>query len=133
MGNLEFSSPDFDWDDYGRQIYVAIWRAWHRRLLFSTEEFNRWGLKNGMYLNHQNRVVFTIERNGQVTGVAVETPAGCMPLDQSGGGCPQRGGVAPATRCLPPGQRDRSGSLLDEGGIRGMRRGLQRLKNAGYF
>ncbi|ANM31968.1 hypothetical protein ABI59_23985 [Acidobacteria bacterium Mor1] len=133
VGNLEFSSPDFDWDDYGRQVYVAIWQAWHRRLLLSAEEFNRWGLKNGMFLDHQNRVVFTIERSGLVTGVAVETPAGCFPLDQSAVDALNEVVLPPLPAAFTRDSETVRARFLMGGNIRGMRRALQYLKNQGRF
>jgi len=83
-GNLTFESRDFDWTDYARQIYMALWRAWHNRLYQTTEDFEKWAHQNtSWYLKHWSQIRFVIERNGDVTGISIETPSGCLPLDQS--------------------------------------------------
>jgi len=84
VGNLVFESRDYDWSDYARQIYFAIWKAWHYRLYLTTDDFEKWAHESGeWYLRHQTRITFVIEGSGQVTGIQVETPSGCLPLDDS--------------------------------------------------
>lgn len=134
FGNLEFESRDYDWGDYGRAIYVAIWRAWHNRLLLDVGVFERWSAQNRQpTLDHSARIRFTIERSGQVTGVAIETPSGAFPLDDS---------AADALRevVLPPlpsdFRRDREtvrALFIAQGEIRTMRPHLEWLKARGYF
>ena len=83
-GQLRFESGDYDWGDYARQIYMALWRAWHNRLYLTTYDFERWAHENGMgLLNHQSAVRFVIQANGHVTGIYLEGPSGCSPLDAS--------------------------------------------------
>ncbi len=134
FGNLEFESRDYDWGDYARAIYVAIWRAWHNRLLHDVGVFERWSAQNRQpTLDHAARIRFTIERSGQVTGVAIETPSGAFPLDDS---------AADALRevVLPPlpadFRRDREtvrALFIAQGEIRTMRPHLEWLKTRGYF
>ena len=84
VGNLVFESRDYDWSDYGRQVYNAIWQAWHRRLWMTTDDFEKWAHRNGnWYLDHRTQVRFVILRNGQVTGILEEAESGCEPLDAS--------------------------------------------------
>ena len=67
-----------------RQIYFAIWRAWHYRLYLTTDDFEKWAHGTGTwFLRHQTRVRFVIERSGQVTGIRVEAPSDCIPLNDS--------------------------------------------------
>jgi TonB family protein len=84
FGNLEFEGRDYDWTSYATQIYFAILRAWYSRLYATATVFERWAYERGSWLlDHNNRIRFTIEKNGQVTGVTIETPSGCVPLDDS--------------------------------------------------
>jgi len=84
IGNLEFESRDYDWSSYARSIYWVIWRKWHMRLLASVSTFERWSIEHQRHLlDARSRIVFTIERSGHVSGVAVETASGCYPFDES--------------------------------------------------
>jgi outer membrane biosynthesis protein TonB len=84
MGLLEFESGDYDWSDYYRQIYFAILRAWYHRIYAGDAEFNKWAWQAGTWLvNDRTKIKFVIQRSGQVTGIEVEVPSGCSPLDIS--------------------------------------------------
>ncbi|HJQ97894.1 MAG TPA: energy transducer TonB [Candidatus Polarisedimenticolaceae bacterium] len=84
IGNLEFESRDYDWSSYARSIYWAIWRKWHMKMLASVGVFERWGVeRQRRIIDARSRIVFTIERSGRVSGVAVETPSGIYPFDDS--------------------------------------------------
>ena len=84
IGNLEFESRDYDWSSYARSIYWAIWRKWHMKMLDSVGIFERWGTERQRFvIDAKARVVFTIEKTGRVSGVAVETASGCYPFDDS--------------------------------------------------
>ena len=134
IGNLEFEGRDYDWESYGRQIHGIIWRAWHNRLLITSSVFERWAAENRNWmLDHRNGVRFTILKTGQVVDVAIETPSGCYPLDDS---------ATDALRevVLPPlpsdFQRDTEtvhARFVAEGEIRTMHAFLQQMKNAGFF
>ncbi len=134
VGNLEFEGRDYDWESYGRQIHGIIWRAWHNRLLTTSSVFERWAAENRNWmLDHRNGVRFTILKTGQVVDVAIETPSGCYPLDDS---------ATDALRevVLPPlptdFQRDTEtvhAQFVAEGEIRTMKAFLQQMKNAGFF
>ena len=57
VGNLTFESTDYDWSDYGRQIYMAIWRAWHNRLYATTDDFEKWAYRTDeWFIRHQSAV-----------------------------------------------------------------------------
>ena len=134
IGNLEFEGRDYDWENYGRQIHGIIWRAWHNRLLITASVFERWAAENRNWmLDHRNGVRFTILRTGQVVDIAIETPSGCYPLDDSA-----TDGLKEVV--LPPlpsdFQRDSEivhARFIAEGEIREMHSFLQQMKNAGYF
>ena len=134
VGNLEFEGRDYDWENYGRQIHGIIWRAWHNRLLITASVFERWASENRSWLlDHQNAVRFTILKTGQVVDVAIETPSGCYPLDDSATDALKEVVLPP----LPPDfQRDSEtvhARFIAEGEIRVMKSFLQQMKNAGYF
>ena len=83
-GVLEFSSRDYDWGDYARQIYERILKAWYRRIDQSTNEFERWGRDfDAIEIDDQVKVVFTIEASGDVSGISVVVPSRTEPLDLS--------------------------------------------------
>jgi TonB-like protein len=134
VGNLEFEGRDYDWENYGRQIHGIIWRAWHNRLLVTSSVFERWAAENRNWmLDHRNGVRFTILRTGQVVDVAIETPSGCYPLDDSATDALKEVVLPP----LPPDfQRDMEtvhARFIAEGEIRTMKAYLQQMKNAGFF
>ena len=134
FGNLEFESRDFDWSDYARQIYMAIWRAWHNRLYATADEFERWAYEGRSWvLDHQNRITFTIEGNGQVTGIAIETPSGCYPLDDSAVDALTEVILPPLPSDFPRSRETVHARFIADGDVRTMRRYLEYLKNAGYF
>jgi outer membrane biosynthesis protein TonB len=134
IGNLEFEGRDYDWENYGRQIHGIIWRAWHNRLLITASVFERWAAEHRTWLlDHRNGVRFTILRTGQVVDVAIETPSGCYPLDDSATDALREVVLPP----LPPDfQRDQEtvhARFIAEGEIRAMKPFLQQMKNAGFF
>ena len=134
VGNLEFESRDYDWGDYGRAIYIAIWRAWHNRLWISTGVFERWAAQNQAWLlDHNARVRFTITKSGQVVGVAIETASGCYPLDDSAADALREVVLPPLPDDFPRGQETVHARFVAQGDIRQMRRSLQFLKERGYF
>jgi outer membrane biosynthesis protein TonB len=134
VGNLEFEGRDYDWENYGRQIHGIIWRAWHNRLLITASVFERWAAENRRYdLDHRNGVRFTILRSGQVVDVAIETPSGCYPLDDSATDALKEVVLPPLPADF---KRDREvvhARFIADGEIRTMKAYLQQLKNAGYF
>lgn len=134
FGNLEFESKDFDWKDYARQIYVAIWRAWHNRLYLTTDAFEKWSFQNQLsLLDHQNRIRFRIERNGEVSGIALETPSGCVPLDDSALDALSEVVLPPLPSEFQRDQETIHARFLATGEIRNMRPSLQYLRDRGYF
>ena len=132
--NLMFESSDYDWSEYTRQIYMAIWRAWHNRLYQTTPAFDRWAFeRRSSLLEHQVLIQFTIQRTGEVSDIFVVTPAGCVPLDESGAD-------AMAEVILPrlpddfPRDRERvRARFIATGDVRNMKRTLSYMKQAGWF
>jgi hypothetical protein len=132
MGNLEFESGDFDWGDYHRQIYWVIWRAWHTRLYQTVDRFERWSHEMGRPdIDHRSRIVFTIQRNGQVTGVAIETRSGCIPLDDSAADALREVVLPPLPEAFPRSQETVHARFSAEGDLREMRRALDSLARNG--
>jgi hypothetical protein len=133
-GNLVFESRDYDWSDYARQIYMAIWRAWHNRLYQTTNEFEGWGQDNRRwYLENQAAIRFVIQRNGQVEGVMVETPSGCVPLDKSAADALVEVILPPLPDDFPRDQETVHALFIAVGEIRQMRPVLSQLKRMGLF
>jgi TonB family protein len=134
VGNLQFESRDYDWADYGRAIYVAIWRAWHNRLLITAGVFERWSTQNREpLLDHQSVVRFVIERSGEVTGVVVEAPSGCYPLDESAADALKSVILPPLPADFPRDRENVRAMFLASGEIRFLRSTLEILKTRGYF
>jgi TonB family protein len=134
VGNLQFESADYDWGDYGRAIYIAIWRAWHNRLWMTSGVFERWAAETQNWaLDHRNLVRFTITADGQVVNVAIETASGCYPLDDSAADALREVVLPPLPDDFPRGQETVRATFIAEGDIRQMRRSLQFLKDRGYF
>ncbi len=134
VGNLEFESRDYDWSDYGRQIYVAIWRAWHNRLWATTDEFEKWAHLSGVWrLDHATRVRFVIERNGQVTGIVREAGSRCEPLDLSALVALEEVILPPLPAGFPREREVVHARFLAEGPVRGMRPTLNEYKSMGLF
>lgn len=134
MGNLVFESQDYDWNDYGRQIYWAIWKAWHHRLWMTTDDFEKWAHHGGnWYLEHSTQVRFVIEGNGQVTGIVQEAPSGCGPLDASALDALSEVILPPLPGDFPRDREVVHARFLAKGHIRALRPTLSRLKRAGLF
>lgn len=134
FGNLQFESRDFDWTEYARQIYVAIWRAWHNRLFLTTDAFEKWGYQNrASFLDHQSGIRFTIERNGQVTGVEVEAASACAPLDDSAVRALEEVVLPPLPDAFPRERETIHARFIAQGDIRAMRPTLSYLRAHGFF
>ena len=134
IGNLEFEGRDYDWESYGRQIHGIIWRAWHNRLLTTSSVFERWAAENRNWmLDHRNGVRFTILKTGQVIDVAIETPSGCYPLDDSATDALREVVLPPLPTDFQRDSETVHARFVAEGEIRTMKAFLQQMKNAGYF
>lgn len=133
-GNLVFESSDFDFSEYARQIYMAIWRAWHNRLYFSTDEFDRWAYaRQSWLLDHQLQIRFTIHGNGQVDGIVIEDDSGCLPLDQSAVDALTEVILPPLPAEFPRDQETVHGRFIGQGDIRALKKSLSWLKSRGEF
>jgi hypothetical protein len=134
IGNLEFEGRDYDWESYGRQIHGIIWRAWHNRLLTTSSVFERWAAEHRNWmLDHRNGVRFTILKTGQVVDVAIETPSGCYPLDDSATDALREVVLPPLPSDFQRDSETVHARFVAEGEIRNMKAFLQQMKNAGYF
>jgi outer membrane biosynthesis protein TonB len=134
MGNLRFESTDFDWSDYGRQIYMAIWRAWHNRLYMTTNEFDKWAHQaRSWYLNHSAAVRFVIERSGQVSGIAIEAESGCLPLDRSAIDALEEVLLPPLPAAFPRDREVVHARFITRGDVRMMKQVLAQYKQLGLF
>jgi hypothetical protein len=134
LGNLTFESGDFDWEDYGRQIYWIIWRTWHNRLLARVDDFEKWAQQNQTYfLDHVNAVRFTIESNGEISSIVLETESGSIPFDLSAVEGLDEAVLPPLPDDFPRGSETVHAHFIGHGAIGQMRRGLQEYKNRGWF
>lgn len=134
IGQLVFESRDFDWSDYGRQVYIAIWRAWHYRLWASSNEFEKWGFESREWiLDHHVDVRFVIQRNGQVNGIEVEGASVCLPLDRSATDALAEVILPPLPATFPRDRETVHARFVIEGEIASMRPFLTRLKALGFF
>ena len=132
--NLMFESSDYDWSDYTRQIYMAIWRAWHNRLYQTTPAFDRWAFeRQSSLLEHQVLIQFTIQRTGEVTDIMIVTRSGCVPLDQSGADAMAEVILPRLPDDFPRDQERVRGRFLASGDVRNMKRTLSYMKEAGWF
>ena len=133
-GNLVFESSDFDFSDYARQIYMAIWRAWHNRLYFSADEFDRWAYaRKSWQLDHQLQIRFTIHENGQVDGIVIEHGSECLPLDQSAADALQEVILPPLPAEFPRDRETVHARFIGQGDIRALKSSLAWLKARGEF
>ena len=134
MGPLHFESIDYDWNDYGRQIYWAIWRAWHNRLYVTADDFEKWAHgADEWYLRHQAQVRFVIQGNGQVEQVVLESGSGCGPLDDSATDALREVILPPLPRDFPRDSEVVHATFFAKGWIRHMRPALRRMKSEGLF
>ncbi len=134
VGELVFESRDFDWRDYGKQVYIAIWRAWHNRLWATTNEFEKWSHRTGQwYLRHQVRVGFVIESSGAVSGIVIDDESGVEALDLSATDALAEVILPPLPKEFPRDREVVHGQFLAEGEVQSMRPTLKRFKQAGWF
>ncbi len=134
IGNLEFEGRDYDWESYGRQIHGIIWRAWHNRLWITSSVFEKWASEQRTwFLEHRSAVRFTILKSGQVVDVAIETPSGCYALDDSATDALREVVLPPLPEDFQRDSETVHARFIAEGGIRGMKEQLQRMKDAGFF
>ena len=134
MGNLEFESRDYDWSSYGKQVYLAIWRAWHNRLYVTTSNFERWAaVRQNWALEHASAVRFVITRKGDVEDIVIETESGCVPLDASAQDALDEVVLPPLPEDFPREQERVHARFMAQGDIRSMRRALEWYRSHGYF
>ena len=134
VGNLEFESRDYDWTDYYRQIYMAIRAAWYSRLYQTQERFEKFALdRQDWTLDHTAQIRFTILRSGQVVGVAVEGPSGCVPLDASAVDALREVVLPPLPQDFKKDRENVHARFIAIGDIRGMRQSLNEARARGYF
>jgi TonB family protein len=84
-------------------------------------------------LDHRNGVRFTILRTGQVVDVAIETPSGCYPLDDSATDALKEVVLPPLPADFQRDTETVHARFIAEGEIRTMKAYLQQMKNAGFF
>jgi outer membrane biosynthesis protein TonB len=133
-GILEFESRDYDFEDYSRQIYWAILYAWYKRLDATTPDFEKWAMENSSYfLEHQTRLRFVIESGGDVSGIQLELPAGCPPLDVSAQEAMAEVVLPPLPADFPRDREVVHVTFLIKGPVMSMRQMFQYYKSLGYF
>jgi len=134
IGNITFESGDYDWEDYYRQIYWTIWRAWHNRLLARVDDFEKWAQQDSVFmLDHINGVRFTIERSGQIVDIVIERESGSEPFDLSSVEGLDESLLPPLPDDFPRESENVHVFFLGQGPVGSMRRSLQELKRAGWI
>ncbi|MCP3978971.1 MAG: hypothetical protein GY716_06510 [bacterium] len=134
VGNLRFESSDYDWSDYARQIYMAIWRAWHNRLYESADDFEKWAYQtNEWMLDHSTSVRFVIEGSGEVTEISIELISGCPPLDASAADALDEVILPPLPPDFPRNREVVHARFVAVGELLALRPTVTRLKRLGYF
>ena len=134
IGNLTFESGDYDWEDYSRQIYFIIWRAWHNRLLARADDFEKWAQQDSVFmLDHMNGVRFTIEKNGQIVDIVLERASGSEPFDLSSIEGLDEALLPPLPDDFPRDMETVHVYFIGQGPIGSMRRTLLEFKRAGWF
>lgn len=132
--NLFFESRDYDWTDYSRAIYMAIWRAWHNRLWQTTNQFERWAYSERSWmLEHHVLIRWTIHRNGRISDIAIVTASGCIPLDDSAVNAMEEVVIQPLPSDFPRDRETVHGRFIAVGDIRDIKRTLDLYKRAGWF
>ncbi len=134
LGNMVFESGDYDWTEYQRQIYWIIWRAWHSRLLARVDDFEKWAQENETwFLDHINAVRFTIESNGGISSIVLETESGSVPLDLTAVEGLEESVLPPLPDDFPRDSEIVHAQFVGHGPIAGMRRSLRAYRTAGWF
>ena len=134
LGNMVFESGDYDWTEYQRQIYWIIWRTWHSRLFARVDDFEKWAQQNDTwYMEHFNGVRFTIESNGEISSIVLETESGSVPFDLSAVEGLDEAVLPPLPDDFPRDSETVHAQFIGQGPIAHMRRGLQRYRDAGVF
>ncbi|MEE8411479.1 MAG: TonB C-terminal domain-containing protein [Acidobacteriota bacterium] len=134
LGNMVFESGDYDWTEYQRQIYWIIWRAWHSRLLARVDDFEKWAQQNETwYLDHINAVRFTIESNGEISSIVLETESGSVPLDLTAVEGLDESVLPPLPDDFPRDRETVHAQFIGHGPIASMRRNLRAYRTAGWF
>jgi CubicO group peptidase (beta-lactamase class C family) len=134
VGNLEFGTRDYDWNDYGRQIYVAIWREWHKQLYYGVDEFERWAHQNQEWLaKARDKLEFVIESNGEVSRVTLLGGDGMDPLDDSTRRTLESVVLPPLPEDFPKDREIIRANFFLSGDLHTMRRSLEWMLKNGYF
>jgi len=134
FGNLQFESTDYHWSDYARQVLLEIWKAWHRRLHQTVDEFERFAFQNDRwYLNDQCQVRFVIQRNGSVADILLEYTSGWPALDASATTAMEEVVLPPLPADFPRETEVVHIRFIAIGEVRGMRPTLNYLKRMGRF
>ncbi len=134
VGELTFTSTDFDWSDYGRQVYIAIWREWHRQMFYGVDEFERFAHRRQSWLmEHWNRLEFTIVRDGGVARVRLLRESELDPHDDATVRTLEGVVLPPLPEAFPRDEETVKARFLIYGDIRSMRRSLEYMRRRGYF
>lgn len=134
VGELTFTSADFDWSDYGRQVYIAIWREWHRQMFYGTDEFERFAHRRQRWLMEDwNRLEFTIVRDGGVARVQLLRESELEPHDDATVRTLEGVVLPPLPAAFPRAEETVKARFLIYGDIRTMRRHLDAMRRRGYF
>jgi hypothetical protein len=84
-------------------------------------------------MEHINGVRFTIERNGEISSIVVETESNSVPFDLSAVEGLDEAVLPPLPDDFPRAREIVHAQFMGQGEIGMMRRGLRRLRDAGVF
>ena len=100
----------------------------------TTPDFEKWALQTSSYfLEHKTRLRFVIEDGGDVTGIELEIPAGCPPLDVSALEAMAEVVLPPLPADFPRESEVVHATFLIKGPVMSMHQMLQYYKSIGYF
>ncbi|MEW5807536.1 MAG: TonB C-terminal domain-containing protein [Acidobacteriota bacterium] len=132
--NLSFETKDFNWTDYASAIYIAIWRSWHNRLYLTLGNFERWSIENNSPgINSVTGVTFVIERNGNISEIALLYSSSIEPLDASAIDALKEAILPPLPSHFPKERERVTARFIAETSIKAMRYWLPIYKYYGYF
>jgi hypothetical protein len=102
--------------------------------LARVDDFEKWAQQNdSWFLDHVNGVRFTIEGNGEISSIVLESESGSIPFDLSAVEGLEEALLPPLPAEFPRDSETVHAQFIGHGPIGQMRRGLQEFKNRGWF
>jgi len=159
--DLAFETREFDWSDYSRQVYKAIWKAWHERMcvrfrsetirtladthggqqvtaygqqVCTIDDFAEWSRATGSgTVAHAVLIQFTIERDGDVAEVRIVRSDGNAAVDTTSSETLLKVVLPPLPENFPKERERVRARFLVDATVPALRHGLGAMKARGYF